>query len=258
MTNPPTSDELGELYRDRVFTMPGNNQYYEDDRGNLAAARSRRRWIEQSVDSGRLLDVGCGFGHFLAVLDRDRWDARGIDLSPHVIGQARQRFDVRCEARSLVDMPAEWRGRYDVVTMWDVIEHLPDPAAALRTAASLLRPGGRLFLGTPDISAPVARLLGRRWHYIDPMQHLCLFSRKSLALLCEGAGLGVRRHRTFGRFYTIGYLMFRVGYCYRLPGLRAVASIGARAPRPLRDAGIPIRLGDILGLEAVKAGPGSA
>ncbi|MEE8171258.1 MAG: class I SAM-dependent methyltransferase, partial [Phycisphaerae bacterium] len=96
MTNPPRSAELKDLYSNTVFTLPGNDQYYEDDPTNLAAARARRRWVERSVSSGRLLDIGCGCGHFLAVLNSRRWSAQGIDISPLAVRRARQRFNVRC------------------------------------------------------------------------------------------------------------------------------------------------------------------
>ena len=252
MTNPPRSAELKDLYSNTVFTLPGNDQYYEDDPTNLAAARARRRWVERSVSSGRLLDIGCGCGHFLAVLNSRRWSAQGIDISPLAVRRARQRFNVRCEARPFAELPDSWRGCFDAVTMWDVIEHVPDPFAALSCAASMLRPGGSLFLSTPDISAIAARMLGKRWHYIDPMQHLCLFSRDSLIQLCARTGLQAARSRPFGRSYTLGYLLYRVGYCFPIPGLRAAASASARVLRSMRDLSVPIMLGDIVGLEAVK------
>lgn len=252
MTNPRQGAELEALYGETVFTLPGNDQYYEDDKTNLAAARARRRWVERTVPSGRLLDIGCGCGHFLAVLDASRWSAQGIDLSPHAVHRARQRFNVCCEARPFAELPDSWRGCFDAVTMWDVIEHVPDPFAALTSAASMLRPGGSLFLSTPDISAIAARVLGKRWHYIDPMQHICLFSRDSLIQLCARTGLQAARSRSFGRSYTLGYFLYRVGYCFPIPGLRAAAAASARVLRPMRDVCIPIMLGDIVGLEAVK------
>lgn len=253
MTNPPGAEELDALYRDAVFTLPGNDQYYDDDATNLRAARERRNWVERTVECGRLLDIGCGCGHFLAVLDGDKWEATGVDVSPHAIGEARRRFGVRCEARRIEAMPVEWRGAFDVVTMWDVIEHLGDPSEALGHAAALLRTGGRLFLSTPDISSLAARVLGRRWHYLDPMQHLCLMSREALRQLSDRAGLRPARFGTFGRSYTIGYLTYRAAYCYAPRGLRWTAGIGGRLPRLLRDAAVPVRLGDIVAMEAIRA-----
>lgn len=252
MTDPPGAAELDALYRDAVFTLPGNDQYYCDDATNLRAARARRAWVERSVRGGRLLDAGCGFGHFLAVLDGARWDARGIDVSPRAVHEARQRFGVRCEARRVDEAISEEAGCYDAVTLWDVIEHVPGPAAVIGRLAGLLRPGGSLFISTPDLSSAVARLLGRRWHYLDPMQHLTLFSREALCRACRSAGLRPARFGTLGRTYTIGYLLYRAAYCYAPRGLRWTAAAGRRLPAALRDAAVPAPLGDIMVCEARK------
>lgn len=252
MMNPPDDRELAGLYEHSVFTLPGNNAYYDDDRTNIVAARERLRWIERTIRGGALLDIGCGYGHFLSILDRARWEASGIDLSPHVIAQARNRFNVRCEARTIDQLPRQWNGTFDVVTLWDVLEHVPRPVTVLRRATALLKPGGRIYLSTPDISSLVAKLLGSRWHHLDPMQHLTLFSRSALARLCRRVGLAVARQRTFGRSYTADYLAYRAGYSYPVPGLKSMADLVRRCLGRAGRARIPLRLGDVVAVEAIR------
>src|SRR5207249_10956114 len=100
---------------------------------------------------------------------------------------------------------ARTRAQFDVITMWDVIEHLPDPAGALETMRRLLRPGGLLAISTMDVDAPVARLLGRRWPWYMQM-HLWYFSRRTLTRMVQASGydvIGIRRHC---RVVRLGYV----------------------------------------------------
>src|SRR5262249_32622175 len=91
-----------------------------------------------------------------------------------------------------------------------------------------------------------------RWHYLDPMQHLCLFSANALRRACGEVGLSVGRVGRFGRSYTLGYLWYRMGYCYAPRSLRWAADLGRRLPGAIRDASIPVRLGDIVAIEAIR------
>ena len=137
---------------------------------------------------------------------------------------------------------------YDAVTLWDVIEHLADPAAVLRQIQAFIRPGGVLALSTMDVDAPVAKLLGRRWPWYMQM-HLYYFSRRTLRSLVERAGyevLEIRRHR---RIVRMAYLASRLER-WLGPGhqvlVRALEILG------LADKLVGIDLGDIVTLYARK------
>jgi SAM-dependent methyltransferase len=105
---------------------------------------------------------------------------------------------------------------FDAVTLWDVLEHVPEPMDFMKLCATLLKPGGRLMVNVPDLDSPEARLLGKRWPLLLA-EHLNYFTRRSLRICGEKAGLTLVR---FGRrrvSFSLGYIMFRLSQ-HRIPG----------------------------------------
>lgn len=210
-------------------------------------ALSRLRRIECMLGgdggSGRsLLDIGCATGGFPAAAAERGWRARGVEVSAWAAAQAREAgLDVRCAA---IDTLPDDEPRYDCVTLWDVVEHLPDPFAAIRRAATLCRAGGVLALSTGDITSLCAALCGPRWHLFNLPEHLFFFSPHSLRLMLSRAGFRVRQIRREVNWSPVGYLVERV--C-KTCGVAPVAS-GRRAKRWL----VPATLMDVLGVYAVR------
>ncbi len=148
---------------------------------------------------GRLLDVGCGLGFFVKRAGACAgWEAVGYEISPDAVRYARERLGLenvccgRVEGASLPD------GSFDLITLWDVIEHLPEPDALLQELARLLAPGGILFLHTPNAAVQLLkarwkmRLLGERpgGHYLEARDHLHLYTMRTLRVLLERNGFG--------------------------------------------------------------------
>jgi 2-polyprenyl-3-methyl-5-hydroxy-6-metoxy-1,4-benzoquinol methylase len=223
--------------------------YYLDESA-VEAARAKRDWVARFVpQGGALLDVGANYGHFLQQA-QDRFDAVGIEPSATVVAWGREHLGVRLEQGSIeADNPA-FVGRFDVITLFDVIEHLPDPRAALERCRRYLKPGGRLFITTPDTGALAARLLGTHWYYIDIVEHISLFSAANLTRLLGECGFRVIERRTFGRTYRLSYIERRLGQLSRESVLLRAAHV---ASLPLRLAGgvrVPISAGDLMGVVA--------
>jgi 2-polyprenyl-3-methyl-5-hydroxy-6-metoxy-1,4-benzoquinol methylase len=122
--------------------------------------------IKRHVSGGRLLDVGCATGYFLNAARLD-FEVSGVEPSRWAVDYARTRLHLNVTEGHLeaVDLPLEG---FDVITMNDVIEHFSDPRAALERSAALLRPGGILYLVTPDIGSLSARVLRGRWWGLRP------------------------------------------------------------------------------------------
>jgi len=232
-----------------IFLQDGNEQYYLDET-NLVSCRQKVEWIGEHVDRGaRLLDAGANFGHFLSVA-RDRYDAVGIELSRAAVKWSREHFGVNNHAASLYDLPEDLRGPYDAVTLFDVIEHVPEPKEALLALRRVLRSGGSLFLSTPDAGSAVARGLGGRWHYLDPVQHIVLFDRRNLARLLEEAGFEVVGARTFGHHYRVGYVLDRLAYLHGEGALGKATAVAKVALKPAAKRTIYLNLGDVMGIHA--------
>ncbi len=154
-------------------------------RGALVAREIRHL---PATPGGRLLDVGCGSGAFLAQMEALGWRAEGIDPDPAAVAGARE-AGLSVTQGTLTDLdPAEKTCGFDAVTLSHVIEHLHDPAENLRRIKLLLRPGGLLWIATPNLEALGLRRFGRDWLGLDPPRHLVLFTRSSLEMLLRSTG----------------------------------------------------------------------
>jgi len=168
------------------------------------------RRLEPFRQTGHLLDVGCGSGGFLAAARRRDWAVSGVELSRTNVQVARQvrGLDVRRGSLEGAGFPD---GRFDAVTLWEVIEHVPDPGATLAEAVRVLRPGGALFLSTPNAASLSRLVLGADYPPFIPWDHLQVFTAATLREALGRAGLRVERlvSRELNPFLIAGFLRRR-------------------------------------------------
>ena len=196
--------------------------------------------------------MGSGFGHFLEAA-APHFSATGLELGPAAATRARARAGVSCTVGSVYAMPPALDGPFDAVTAWDFIEHVPDPIGALVAMAKAVRPGGHVFLSTPDARSAAARVLGRHWHYLDPVQHIVLFGRENLQRALERAGFEALAWRSFGHHYRLRYVFDRLALS-PCPGTAGMGSEAGRAlATPVLDRLVYVRLHDVLGVAALAA-----
>jgi SAM-dependent methyltransferase len=153
------------------------------------ADRLVRHLLRPRSARGRLLDVGSGDGSFVAWMRRLGWDAEGLEPDPAAAERA-QSVGVPVTATSLEDASLE-PSSFDALTMSHVIEHLHDPIAGLEACRRLLRPGGTLWLATPNLAGRGHAVFGRNWIGLDPPRHLVVFTRESLVRAVERAGFSI-------------------------------------------------------------------
>ncbi len=148
-------------------------------------------WVDRGVRSlpagERLLDVGCGNGHFLADAAAVGWRAIGIDVDLAAVAAGRA-AGLEVTAEPIQALALREPSSYDAITVSHVIEHVPDPIALLGWCLDLLRPSGVLWVATPNLGADRHRLLGDRWRGLDPPRHLVLFDAPALARALAAAG----------------------------------------------------------------------
>lgn len=149
--------------------------------------------VEQLVDTagseqkGKVLDVGAATGFFLDIARKRGWEVRGVEISDFAANIARRK-GVEVTTGTLTDVQ-DAPESFDLITLWDVIEHMQNPLEELVRATALLHPGGVLLMTTPDWGSQYARLLGKKWHSIVPPEHLHYFTRASMRLALKKAGL---------------------------------------------------------------------
>jgi len=201
------------MYTKRYFEGAEASGYpsYVRDAGLIRRNfRARARWITSLHPPGpRLLDVGCAYGFFMAEARDAGFDPVGVELSSHCVEVAEGLCGARVVQGDFLETPLD--GPYDVVTMFDVLEHMRDPMAVLRRARALLSPGGILVVETGDFETWWARRLGRHWYFLDPPQHLYYFSERGLWDLLRSCGfedwIKVRR---MGRRVSVSNIGFKL------------------------------------------------
>lgn len=187
----------------------------------------------------RLLDVGAYIGVFVEVARKAGWQARGVEPS-HWAVQVARKSGVPLDLGTLETLDAP-DGSFDVVTMWDVIEHVTDPAGELGRAYRLLKPGGVIAVHTMDVESLFARLMGERWPWLMDM-HVHYFSRRTLAQMLQKQGFEIVWAGAQGRYLRLGYLVSRLqGWNERLGSWseRMVEALG------WAGATIPVNFGDL-------------
>ncbi|HVY08735.1 MAG TPA: class I SAM-dependent methyltransferase [Mycobacteriales bacterium] len=215
----PTDEVLAAAYGDAADPVSIN----EED-GQLETARRSLERLERFVRPGRLVDIGCWTGSFLAAAAGRGWEASGIEPSTWAVERARERgLDVRVGDLSDAQITAE---SMRAVVMCDVIEHLLDVSGAIAAIAEMLEPGGALYLTTPDAGGRLARMMGQRWWSILPM-HVQYFTRDSMRRLLEQHGLQVVDVASHPKVFTATYYAQRLGgYA---PALARAAAGASRA-----------------------------
>jgi SAM-dependent methyltransferase len=227
-------EQLRELYR-RM-----NPEVYESEqRGRKRTAKSHLKIVRRHIRKGRLLDVGCASGLFLLEARQAGWNVTGIEPNESLCKGARENLrgegDIQCTTLEM----ARLEGRFDAITVWDVLEHVPDPQTFLQLCRSWLRSDGCLFLNVPDLDSRIARILGPRWPLLLP-EHVNYFNRGSLCLCADRAAL---RLVEFGRrraWFSMSYLAYRVSQ-HGIPGSNLLRKISWG---PLGNMIIPVSLGE--------------
>lgn len=156
--------------------------------GRLALADRERGG---AATGGRLLEVGAGYGLFLAAARDAGWTTSGVELSRTGAKHAQDTLGLDVFCGQLEDAPLE--PGFGVVCAWDTVEHVPDPLSFWRSVRSLVADDGVVLFSTPYVSSLPARLLGTRWWTLKPTEHIWHFTPRTHALLLARAGLALTR-----------------------------------------------------------------
>jgi SAM-dependent methyltransferase len=143
---------------------------------------------------GRLLDLGCASGTFVSLAQQAGWQATGLDPSRWMVECGRARCPAATFVASTLEEASFEKSSFDVITLWDVLEHVPSPSHTLQRVRSWLVPNGSLFLSVPNAGSVVARLMRSRWVLLL-REHLWYFSPRTVSLLLSQSGFEIVQTR---------------------------------------------------------------
>jgi len=193
-TNPrPSPNSIGQFYHPEYRPHQSKNRRRATNRPSFLPARKHRdRFAIRWHGRGRLLDFGCGAGSFLDRMHESGWNVTGIDISASAVNQVKSGRGLPVLLGSLPH-PELVPESFDVITMWQSLEHVHDPQAVLRQAHELLVEGGKLYVAVPNIDSLAFRWFGPAWYGLDLPRHLTHFSPITLQVMIERAGFRVRK-----------------------------------------------------------------
>lgn len=233
----------------QAYTAVTDQTYVQERAGRELTFQKHLRAMEKRVGqaNGRsLLDVGAYIGVFVETAAEAGWQACGVEPSAWAAALAQQQgLNV---IHGTQDAPELAGQQFDVVTMWDVIEHVADPSGEIGKAYGLLKPGGWVVIHTMDITSLVARLMGARWPWLMDM-HIHYFSQKTLRKMLEKNGFQVVWSGAEGRYLRLNYFVSRVAALNRPLG-RLVGWVVNGLN--LGHVAIPVNFGDLFTVYARK------
>lgn len=238
----PSPEELSAFY-DAHYAAEQDEMVGGLSDSKRAQGKERLAALEPLAAGRRLLDVGCSFGFFLQAAREAGWTVQGIEMSTAGYRYATEVLGLPV-VHGAIETAALPEGAFDVVTMWDVLEHTIEPATALGKVRELLADDGLLALVVPNAASPPARLGGSSWPWMIPPAHLYYFTPETLAGLLESAGFSVERVETLKGDSEHELMLAVRGVAIRLRLWGVVASALGTWVRPTDGPDERYRLGD--------------
>ena len=195
----PSEDEIEGLYQSGYFSERYDEGLSPDSAGykrRLGGETHRIQFIRKVKRSGHLLDIGCGYGYFLAAGREAGYNAEGLDVSAWAARHAVEKLDLLVKIGKLKDVSFP-SYTFDIITMWHSLEHNPDPHLALDKITSWLKKDGILVVDVPNYKSTDAQKLWKEWDGWSLPYHFWHFTFKSLIRLLNQHGLKVIRSKNY-------------------------------------------------------------
>lgn len=201
-----------EYFKSSSASDFGYTDYTRDKPGYLRSFRRKAKMVRKWKDSGLLLEVGSAAGFFLKAMSEEGFVAHGVEVSPYVCEFARKELGLEHVFNGLLKDAPYSKGVYDVVALWDVIEHVPDPIAELKLIREFMKDDAILVMQTQDIDTWFARLLGSKWQHFKQLEHIHHFSPKTIRTVLDRSGFEVMNltHRGAGKYISVDFFVERM------------------------------------------------
>ena len=193
--NPPSPAEIGKYYNSEEYLSHNDNAsgllsfVYKGAREFMLSRKQKSIEKLSGLKSGKLLDIGCGTGHFLEKMQKAGWDVNGVEINEMAREQAKSLTGVTIiEPSRLCDLPKK---SFDIITLWHVLEHFHDPENYMSNIKELLKPEGICVIALPNIDSFDAQHYGKYWAAYDVPRHLWHFSPTTFKIFVEKSGFNI-------------------------------------------------------------------
>ncbi len=200
--------ELTKLYSETYYTpwgLAGSAENEALKRMKIATFNLRLDLVQTFVSKGKLLDVGCATGYLLEAAKEKGFDVYGVEFSEYSSQLAKQKFGNEKIHNGILETSPFAISFFDVITMFDLIEHVRIPQVVLEKAKSLLSDKGVIMISTPDTGSTSHSLMGKKWtHY--KLEHFFYFNKASMNLAADRSGLKVVHYERSKKALTLNYM----------------------------------------------------
>ena len=199
----PSSADLKSQY-----SKLSDDLYKQELSSRVLTFKRNLAHLAQYKKRGDLLDVGCSLGVFLSEARKKGYSVAGVEPSLWCVQQAKDLF--RLDVCQGTDRDLNQFGRkFDVITLWDVLEHVPNPLKTLKRCKEALKNGGILAFSTVDIGSVYARLMGKRWPWLMRM-HIYYFDKTTIKKYLNKVGLNLIEIKKYQHTVSLNYLLYKL------------------------------------------------
>ncbi|MBU0929642.1 MAG: methyltransferase domain-containing protein [Nanoarchaeota archaeon] len=192
------------------YSEGSDELFVSQTRGRELTFKKSLKLIDKYSQKGKILDIGTAGGSFLKVAKDKLWDVEGIEPNKWLCDWALKNYGIKIKQGTLFDKKNKFKDdEFDVITLWDVLEHVADPKKTLEECNKIMKKNGLLVVNYPDIGSPVSKAMGKRWIFLLSV-HLFYFDKKTIKKILNETGFDVIKIKKHFQSLSLGYLVYRM------------------------------------------------